>query len=48
MDPSQPFFVVVNLIRIALILEAAGVFWIQPVNDLVYDIAFDDVIGVLE
>jgi hypothetical protein len=47
MDPSQLFFVVFDLIRIALILEVAGASWIQPVNDLVYDITFD-VIGVLE
>ncbi len=39
---------VVDLIRIALILEVAGSSWIQPVNVLVYDIPFDDVLGVLE
>jgi hypothetical protein len=39
--------VVVDLIREALILEATEIFWIQPVNDLVLDITFDDVIGVL-
>ena len=47
MDPSQLFFVEVYLIREALILEAAGLSWIQPVNDPVYDITFD-VLGVLE
>jgi hypothetical protein len=40
--------VVVDLIREALVLEVAGLFWIQPVNDLVLDIAFDNIIDVLE
>ncbi len=39
---------VVDLIREALLLEVAGLFWFQPVNDLVYDIALYDIIGVLE
>jgi hypothetical protein len=40
--------VVFDLIREALILEVVGLSWIQPVNDPVYDITFDDIIGVLE
>ena len=39
---------VVDLIRETLLLEVAGLFWLQLVNDLVYDIALDDIIGVLE
>ena len=39
---------VVDLIREALLLEVAGLFWFQPVNDLVYDIALYGIIGVLE
>jgi len=40
--------VVVDLIHVALILEATGIFWLQPVNDLAYEIPFDDIIDVLE
>jgi len=40
--------VVVDLIRVALFLEATGIFWFQPVHDLAYDIPFDGIIDVLE
>ena len=36
---------VYDLIRVALLLEVAGLLWIQSVNDLRYDITLDGILG---